>query len=87
MVADTSYLPSPTPVPPDDEGSSVIYLQEAMRKCDVAMCVVAAGMHSRELRRLRLCDAVPALAPALAAAPSFAVAGASSGSLPSSFSS
>ena len=35
MVADTSYLPSPTPVPPDDEGSSVIYLQEAMRKCDV----------------------------------------------------
>ena len=50
MVADTSYLPSPTPVPPDDEGSSVIYLQEAMRKCDVAMCVVAAGMPSRAHR-------------------------------------
>ena len=66
MVAD-SYLASPTPVPPDDEGSSVIYLEEAMRKCDVAMCVVAAGMHSRELRRLRLCDAVPALATAAAA--------------------
>ena len=46
MVADTSYLPSPTPVPPDDEGSSVIYLQEAMRKCDVAMCVVAASPSS-----------------------------------------